>query len=190
MTLNAEQLLAQIAEEIRNDETCPLRKTRKNSVPGEGSSTALVAFVGEAPGAEEDETGRPFVGRSGQLLRRTIEEVGFKPEEYWIGNIIKCRPPENRDPSTDEVEHCKHYLFAQLVVIQPKVIVTVGRYSLHLLVKPSLKITEVRGKPLTKDGQLFLPTWHPSAILRSGMEKLPEFRRDIAAAKKLAEQAP
>jgi uracil-DNA glycosylase len=189
MTKSTEQLLAAIAKDIENDKTCPLRETRTHSVPGEGSATALVAFIGEAPGKEEDEQGRPFVGRSGQLLRRTIEEVGFKPDEYWIGNIIKCRPPENRDPTTEEVEHCKHYLFAQLVLIQPKVIVTLGRYSMGLLIDPKLKITKIRGQHIKKDGQLYLPTLHPSAILRSGLELLPEFRRDIATAKKLAEQA-
>lgn len=189
MTSQAEELLAQIAQEIESDKSCPLRHTRKHSVPGEGSATAKVAFIGEAPGAEEDESGRPFVGRSGQLLRKTIEEVGFKPDEYWIGNIIKCRPPENRDPSTEEVEHCKHYLFAQLVLIQPRVIVTLGRYSLNLLIDPALKITQIRGQHLKKDGQLFVPTFHPSAILRSGLEKLPEFRHDIAKAKKLADLA-
>ena len=189
MTKSTEQLLAEIAEEIEKDKTCPLRKTRTHTVPGEGSATAMVAFIGEAPGQDEDEQGRPFVGRSGQLLRKTIDEVGFKPDDYWIGNIIKCRPPGNRDPSSEEVEHCKHYLFAQLVLIQPKVIVTLGRYSMGLLIDPKLKITKIRGQHIKKDGQLYLPTFHPSAVLRSGMELLPDFRRDIATARKLAEQA-
>jgi uracil-DNA glycosylase family 4 len=187
MTHKPEQLLQQIAKEIEKDPTCPLRDSRTHTVPGEGSSTAKVVFIGEAPGQDEDEQGRPFVGRSGQLLRRTIEEVGFAADDYWIGNVIKCRPPGNRDPSTEEVEHCKHYLFAQLVIIQPKVIVTLGRYSLQLLIDPDLKITKIRGQHIKKDGQLYLPTFHPSAVLRSGMELLPDFRRDIATAKKLAE---
>jgi uracil-DNA glycosylase len=181
------ELLEAIAAEVRRCIACPLHSTRTHAVPGEGPETAPVVFVGEAPGRDEDEQGRPFVGRSGQLLRRTIRECGWAEEDVFIGNVLKCRPPENRDPQEPEVLACRHFLFAQLALIQPKVIVTLGRYSLNLLIDPKLKITQVHGRHIRKSGMLFLPTFHPSAVLRDN-NLLPDFRRDLAIAHKLSLQ--
>lgn len=149
---------------------------------------APVAFIGEAPGADEDRQGRPFVGRSGQLLRQTIREAGWREEDVFIGNVLKCRPPENRDPQDVEIAACRHYLDAQLALVRPKLIVTLGRFSMALLIKPGLKITEVRGKLVTREGRLILPTFHPAAVLRN-QNLLGEFRRDIFAALKLSQKA-
>lgn len=180
-------MLEELAGNIRACQTCTLAATRTQAVPGEGLSSARIAFVGEAPGKDEDEQGRPFVGRSGQLLRRTISEVGLKEEDVFIGNVLKCRPPNNRDPLDSEIQACSHYLEAQISLINPVVIVTLGRFSLNLLISPELKITKIRGQHIRKSGQLFLPTFHPAAVLRNN-NLLPDFRRDIAVARKLSEQ--
>ena len=187
MSESAGELLAAVAAEIRSCTACPLHAARANAVPGEGPANAPVAFIGEAPGGEEDRQGRPFVGRSGQFLRHTIREVGWREDEVFIGNVLKCRPPANRDPEDAEIDACRHYLIAQLVLIHPRVIVTLGRFSLHLLVDPRLQISKVRGQHIKKDGQLYLPTYHPSAILRNNNLQ-PDFYRDLKVAKKLAGQ--
>ena len=155
-------------------------------MPGEGNADARVMFVGEAPGQDEDEQGRPFVGRSGQLLRQTIREAGWREEEVFIANVLKCRPPENRDPQDNEIEACRSWLIAQIVTLRPVLIVTLGRYSMGLLIKPGLKISQVRGKHVRRDGLIILPTYHPSAVLRDS-GKLSDFRNDIRKARKLSE---
>ncbi len=180
-------LLEAIAAQITSCTACPLHQTRTHAVPGEGPPEARVVFIGEAPGAEEDSQGRPFVGRSGQLLRRTIVKVGWREDEVFIGNVLKCRPPGNRDPLDDEVETCSHFLQAQLVLIKPKVVVTLGRYSMNLLISPDHKITKIRGQHIRKDGLLYLPTYHPSAVLRNN-NLLRDFEIDLLKAKKLSEQ--
>lgn len=179
-------LLEDIAAQVRVCQLCPLHKGRTHAVPGEGPPDALVAFIGEAPGRDEDIQGRPFVGRSGQLLRKTIVDVGWREDEVFIGNVLKCRPEGNRDPQDHEIAACSHYLEAQLALINPRLIVTLGRFSLNLLIDPALKITKVRGQHIKKHGKLFLPTFHPSAILRN-MNLLIDFRRDLVKAKKLSE---
>jgi DNA polymerase len=179
-----------IAAEIRVCPRCPLCQTRTNAVPGEGPLGAALAFIGEGPGADEDAQGRPFVGRSGQLLRDAIRGAGLLEADVFIGNVIKCRPPGNRDPLPNEIEACRGYLFAQLALIQPRVIVTLGRFSMELLIKPGLKITDVRGRHILRHGQVILPTYHPSYVLRNRNNDIErDFRRDIAVARKLAEQA-
>lgn len=184
-----DQLLQAIAERVRVCTACPLHTTRTHAVPGEGPIGAPVAFIGEAPGGEEDKQGRPFVGRSGQLLRQTIRELGWAESEVFIGNVLKCRPPDNRDPQEAEIAACRHYLMAQLVLIKPRVVVTLGRYSMHLLINPKLVMGSAHGQHMLRDGQLYLPTYHPSAILRNN-NLLPEFKRDLAKARKLSELPP
>jgi DNA polymerase len=184
---SAAELLATIAEEVHACKACPLHQTRTNAVPGEGPADARIAFIGEAPGGDEDRIGRPFVGRSGQLLRRTITEVGWREEDVFIGNVLKCRPPGNQDPLPEQINACQHFLMAQLVLIRPKVIVTLGRFSLNLLIDRTLKISQIHGKHLLKDGQLYVPTYHPSAILRNN-RLTPDFKRDLHVAKSLSEK--
>lgn len=186
MSDSAIDLLHDIADEIRACQACPLHATRTHAVPGEGPVGARIAFVGEAPGRDEDEQGRPFIGRSGQLLRRTIAEIGLTGDDVFIGNVLKCRPPGNRDPQPAEIECCRHFLLAQLVLIKPRIVVTLGRYSMNLLISSNLKISKDHGKHILKDGLLYLPTFHPSAILRN-FSSPEEFKHDLLKAKKLSE---
>jgi len=184
------ELLEEIAAQVRGCTRCPLCQTRSNAVPGEGPIGTLLAFIGEAPGADEDEQGRPFVGKSGQLLREAIRDAGLAESDVFIGNVLKCRPPGNRDPLPEEMEACRSYLFAQLAILQPRMIVTVGRISMDLLIKPGLKITQYRGQHIRRNGQSFMPIYHPSYVLRNRNTDIErDFRRDIVVARKLAEQA-
>lgn len=187
MSETAVDLLQAIAVEVRACQACPLHAMRTNAVPGEGPINARIAFIGEAPGRDEDEQGRPFVGRSGQLLRRTISEIGLTEDEVFIGNVLKCRPPDNRDPQPAEIECCRHFLMAQLVIVQPRIVVTLGRFSMNLLIDKSLKISKDHGKHILKDGLLYLPTFHPSAILRN-FSSPAEFKRDLLKAKALSDR--
>ncbi|PIR43249.1 uracil-DNA glycosylase [candidate division WWE3 bacterium CG10_big_fil_rev_8_21_14_0_10_32_10] len=145
---------------------CRLCKGRKNAVVGEGNINAKIVFVGEAPGAEEDKQGRPFVGRSGMFLNDLMRKCGFKRTDVWIGNIIKCRPPENRDPMVDEVRACRPYLDRQLDLINPKMVVTLGRFALEYFL-PKEKISEVHGRPLRAKSRIIFPLYHPAAALRN-----------------------
>ncbi len=164
---DAQRLLDELAAQISACRRCALSEGRTNAVPGEGGAHAKVMFVGEAPGADEDKQGRPFVGRAGMLLRELIAHVGMEDGDYFIGNVLKCRPPGNRDPEPLEIEACKPWLYAQLAVIKPLVVVTLGRFSLGLLINPKLQISKARGQVFTIDGQHFLPMYHPAAILRN-----------------------
>ena len=154
-----------LAEEVAADGSLPLAGAA-NLVFGEGSPEAEVMFVGEAPGANENEQKRPFVGRAGQLLRRMIREVGWKEEEVYITNIVKRRPPENRDPLPEEIAVYKPYLTRQIDIIAPKVIVPLGRFAMNYFL-PEAKITRDNGKVFRVDGRLIVPLFHPAAALRA-----------------------
>ena len=166
--------LEQIAEEIKKCKKCDLWKTKTNYVPGEGSSYSGIVFVGEAPGREEDIQGRPFVGNAGKLLTELIEDkLGLRREQVFIGNVLKCRPPNNRDPHPEEIEACKPYLIRQLKVLKPSIIVCLGRHSASLLFNefrlPFSGITRVRGKPFEVKadwGKIkLIAVYHPAAAL-------------------------
>lgn len=146
---------------------CRLCKGRKNAVPGEGNINADIVFIGEAPGAREDELGRPFVGRSGDLLNELLLGIGLSRRDVWIGNVVKCRPPENRDPMVDEIRACRPYLEKQIDLIDPKVIVTLGRFAMEYFI-PNYKIAEAHGKPFKLKTRLVYPLYHPAAALRNG----------------------
>jgi DNA polymerase len=152
---------------------CSLSRTRTNLVFGEGNPEAELMFVGEAPGAEEDRQGKPFVGKAGQLLTRIIEAMGFARSDVYIANILKCRPPGNRDPSPDEVAACLQALKRQIEIIDPKVIVTLGRHALVALAAapPGQGITKVRGRIREFEGRPLMPTFHPAYLLRNPGEK-------------------
>ncbi len=155
--------LEQLKQKIADDKNLPLKS---NLVFGEGNPDCEVLFIGEAPGAAEDEQKRPFVGRSGQLLRKLIRELGWKEENVYITNIVKRRPPENRDPLPEEIEKYKPYLTQQIKIINPKVIVPLGRFSMNYFL-PNAKITRDQGR-LFKTGDLFVaPMFHPAAALRA-----------------------
>ncbi|MFH1218683.1 MAG: uracil-DNA glycosylase [Candidatus Peregrinibacteria bacterium] len=156
-------------------EKCGLCKGRKNGVPGEGDLNADVMFIGEGPGRDEDLQGRPFVGVAGKLLTELIDSLGMKREQVFIANVVKCRPPDNRDPLPEEVEACWPYLEEQIKMIKPKLVVTLGRHSMGRFL-PGLKISEVHGVPkrasgIWQDRQVYLPLFHPAVALYDPRKK-------------------
>ena len=155
--------------------TCAhLATTRRKVVFGVGDVEAQLMFVGEAPGADEDEQGEPFVGRAGQLLTKIIEAIGLQRSDVYIANVLKCRPPNNRAPEPDEVEQCEGFLFQQVATVQPKVIVALGTHAAHALLKIDTPISRLRGQVLDFRGAKLVPTFHPAYLLRS-----PDRKRDV-----------
>jgi DNA polymerase len=159
-------LLAVIDQNIKVCTKCRLGKTATNAVPGEGNSEAELVLIGEAPGETEDLTGRPFVGRAGRLLETLLAKIGYKREDVWIGNIIKHRPPLNRDPLPDEILACQPYLTEQLRLMAPKLVVTLGRFALSYFYTDG-KISRDRGSVITTAKYAVFPVYHPAAALRS-----------------------
>ncbi len=157
--------MAELAAQIRSCSSCGLAQSRIQAVPGEGDAYAEIMFIGEAPGKNEDEQGRPFIGQSGKFLTSMIEEIGLRREDVFIGNVIRCRPPENRDPNPQELAACDSWLRAQLRIIQPRVVCTLGRYAMNALIDPAIQISKVHGMPMEKNGTLFIPLYHPAAAL-------------------------
>jgi len=162
--MNKEEALRKLEEEIAADKNLPL--DHANLVFGEGSINPRILFIGEAPGQEEDKQKRPFVGRSGKLLDKLIEELGWKREEVYITNIVKRRPPENRDPLPEEIEAYKPYLTRQIEIIDPPLIATLGRFSMNYFL-PEAKISRDQGKLFKINGRYIYPLLHPAAALRS-----------------------
>ncbi len=164
---------------------CDLAKTRKNVVFGEGNPHAKLMFIGEGPGATEDETGRPFVGRAGQLLTKMIENVLEIPRsEVYIANIVKCRPPNNRVPTPEEARTCIPYLFKQIEIINPKILVALGATSYRWLTGDTTPISKVRGERIEFRGRILIPTFHPSYLLRNPSKK-KEAYQDLLKIKEL-----
>jgi uracil-DNA glycosylase len=163
---------------------CRLSETRTNVVFGVGSADADLMFVGEAPGRNEDLRGEPFVGRAGMLLDQLLAEVGIPRETVYIANVLKCRPPNNRDPQPDEIEACKGYLRRQIELIRPRVVVTLGNFATKLLLRTSMGITRTRGRsyPWWLDSTL-IPTFHPAAALRGGDRVTDAMRQDFSLMK-------
>ena len=162
---------AQLYNEIGNCEKCKLCQTRTNVVPGEGDPHARLMFIGEGPGQEEDRQGRPFVGRSGELLTRMIQAIGIERTEVYICNVVKCRPPRNRDPEPDEVAACLNYLRAQVALVRPRVVVLLGRVACQHTLNERVSITRDHGRWYERKGVWFMPTFHPSALLREPANK-------------------
>lgn len=169
---------------VKNCRKCTLAVTRKNVVFGEGNSKANLVFIGEAPGEEEDIQGRPFVGKAGKLLDQLIERIGLRREHVYICNVLKCRPPNNRDPEEKEIASCKNYLFSQLELIKPKIICTLGRHAYNTLFDINERITKVRGILKDYRGMMLLPTYHPSFLLRN-QDKIKEAWEDMERLKQL-----
>ncbi len=162
-----ELTLPLLEERVKDCTRCGLSATRRSVVFGEGNERARLLFVGEAPGEEEDLQGRPFVGRAGKLLDQMIQRIGLKREQVFICNVLKCRPPNNRDPEPQEVQACKGYLFAQLALIKPRVICALGRHACNTLLDVDERITRIRGRFTDFKGIKLLPTYHPSYLLRN-----------------------
>lgn len=185
--------LNQIAEEIKNFTGLDIAKNAKHPVPGEGNPDAEIMCIGEAPGQVEDNTGRPFVGQSGQFMAKTLlETTGLKREDVFITNIVKYRPPDNRDPFPDEIEACRDWLDRQIKIINPKVIVTLGRFSMGKFIT-GVTISRVHGVPRTIQFQgstyTVFPMFHPAAALRAG-EVLKQFKADFVKLNQLLNQKP
>jgi DNA polymerase len=153
---------------------CRLAETRKHVVYGVGNPKADLMFIGEAPGRDEDEQGEPFVGRAGQLLTDIIKAMKLTRDDVYIANVIKCRPPENRNPEPDELEACRPYIRRQVELIEPKVIVTLGRFALQSLTEKAYGISSVRGQWLEYNGIKVMPTYHPAYLLRT-----PAAKKDV-----------
>ena len=161
-----------IAREVRDCRLCKLGRTRTNAVPGEGHPHARIMFVGEGPGADEDAQGRPFVGAAGRLLDKIIAAMDLNRKEVFIGNVVKCRPPGNRVPESDEVSACVPYLARQIELIRPDILVILGATALKALIDPKASITRMRGTWLTRSGIMVMPTFHPAALLRDPGKKV------------------
>jgi uracil-DNA glycosylase len=185
------QGLVELFEEVQGCTRCPLYETRTKAVFGSGNADADLMFVGEAPGAEEDRQGLPFVGRAGQLLNQMLEEIGLSREDVFIANVLKSRPPGNRDPQPLEIEACKPYLFEQVRLIEPRVLCTLGNFSTKLLSGSPTGITRVRGTPQIHEfgGRtvFLLPLFHPAAALRTPSVK-EQLRADFATIPELLQR--
>ena len=173
---------------VQNCHLCQLSKTRKNVVFGEGDENADIMFIGEGPGATEDETGKPFVGKAGELLTKIIENVLFlQREQVYIANIVKCRPPNNRVPTPNEVESCLPYLLKQINLIKPKIIITLGATAYNNLTNDKTSISKIRGEVLSFGNAKLIPTFHPSFLLRNPSAKKYVFA-DMKKVKRLKDE--
>jgi uracil-DNA glycosylase family 4 len=157
--------LSELAAAVRACTACPLSRTRKNAVPGEGSGRRGIVLVGEAPGAKEDQQGRPFVGQAGKLLGVLLKKNGILREEVFITNVVKCRPPKNRPPKPSEVKACRPYIERQLQLLAPRMVCPMGNSALRALADPKANITKVHGSPVEIKGLRIFPLYHPAAVL-------------------------
>lgn len=171
-----EILIEELKKEVLKCKKCSLFMGRKNVVFGEGNINTKILFIGEAPGVEEDIMGKPFVGNAGKFLTELLKSINLFRENIYITNVLKCRPPGNRTPAKEEIETCKEYLFSQIAIIKPKLICTLGRIPLNLLMEPTLSITFSHGKALNWKGIIIFPMYHPAAALHRG-----SLRREIEA---------
>ncbi len=162
----------ELSREIEGCTKCRLHVNRTNTVPGEGNIGAEVMFIGEAPGADEDKQGRPFVGKAGKLLDKALNALGFfRDKNFYICNICKCRPENNRTPAEDEAEACLPYLRSQVAIIRPKIIVCLGATSAKYIIDRQTRITSIRGKWIERKGYYIIATFHPAALLRDESKK-------------------
>ena len=185
--MTAEETLTQIAAEVSVCQKCVLYHSRKKSVPGEGPANSEIMFIGEGPGFHENEQGRPFVGAAGQFLDELLAQAGLKRSEVWIGNVVKCRPPGNRDPLPEELAACNAYLERQIAAIDPKIIISLGRYSMGKFM-PGAKISTVHGQMRRVGDRFVIAMFHPAAALHQAALK-PAILKDFAQLPKLLEQA-
>lgn len=175
--------LQKVAAEVRVCQLCSLAAGRTHAVPGEGPANAELMLIGEGPGQNEDKQGRPFVGASGHFLTTLIAAAGYKREEVFIANVVKCRPPQNRDPLPEEIGACAQYLDRQIALINPKVIVTLGRFSMARYF-PGAKISAIHGQAKVIDGRTIVPMFHPAAALHQAALR-PTLEADFARLKQI-----
>lgn len=177
--------LEKIINEVKQCEKCDLCKTRTNTVPGCGNFDSGIMFIGEGPGRNEDEQGRPFVGAAGKVLDSLLESINLKREDVFITNVVKCRPPKNRDPLPEEVSACYPFLERQLDIIRPKIIILLGRHAMDRFL-PGQKISVDHGKPKRKDKQVYFPIYHPAATIYR-RELFVELEKDFKKIPKIIE---
>lgn len=179
--------LEDVYNEVLNCKKCALHKNRTNVVFGSGNDKAVVIFIGEAPGYYEDLKGKPFVGAAGKLLTKLLKSVDLSREQVYIANVIKCRPPNNRNPLSGEIDICKKYLYAQIDFINPQIICTLGNLATKLILKKNVGITSIRGKLFRVGGRLVLPIYHPAAALYTP-SYLPSLEKDFVTMKKVLDK--
>ena len=177
----------ELEAEAKQCTKCKLCKNRNNVVFGTGNKNATLMFIGEGPGADEDIQGIPFVGKAGKLMNLAFEAIGLKREDVYIANIVKCRPPSNRNPEDDEATACLDYLRNQVILVKPKIIVLLGSVALKNILGKEYGITASRGKWIEKRGILYMPTWHPAALLRDETKKI-DFIKDLKLVMKALEE--
>ncbi len=178
--------LDSLADEIRNCRRCPLWKSRDEAVPGEGPSSASCMLIGESPGKEENNTGRPFVGRSGDFLNKSLEKSGLRRKDFFITGSVKCHPPQNRDPKAEELESCRPYLDRQIKIIAPHILVLLGRIATKGFLGRN-KVTDIRGRVVKENDRLLLATFHPAAAMRFPSRRKP-FLEDMETLSSLLEE--
>jgi DNA polymerase len=161
--------LAQLADKIKACQACPLQAGRLQAVPGDGDPHSEILFIGEGPGQKEDELGSPFVGAAGKFLDELLAAIKLTRKDVFVTNVVKCRPPDNRDPEPEEISTCTDlYLWKQIEAIKPKLIATLGRHSMAIFLPPDLKISQIHGQPKRVKGYVVLPLYHPAAALYNG----------------------
>jgi len=159
-----DQIFAELNAEVQACQKCALAKTRTKAVPGEGPLDAEIMLIGEGPGFHEDQQGRPFVGASGRFLEELLRSIGYRRDQVYITNVVKCRPPDNRDPAPDEIRSCAPYLDSQVGALSPKIVITLGRYSMAKFF-PGQSITRIHGQPKREPGRIIFPMFHPASAL-------------------------
>ncbi|MDH7485637.1 MAG: uracil-DNA glycosylase [Anaerolineae bacterium] len=179
--------LEALNRQITTCQRCPLGQMRTRAVPGEGPADAQIMFIGEAPGFHEDRQGRPFVGAAGKFLEELLASIGLKREDVYIANVIKCRPPGNRDPQPDEIAACRPYLDKQIDLIQPRIIITLGRFSMARYF-PGATISRIHGQPKRVGGRIYYPMLHPAAalhqphwrpLIEEDIKRIPELLKEL-----------
>ncbi len=173
--MSSDDELRAVATEVRACKACKLYRSRKNAVPGEGPAASDLMFIGEGPGFHENEQGRPFVGAAGKYLEELLASIGLRREQVFIGNVVKCRPPGNRDPLPEEIQACSAFLERQIQAIQPKVVVALGRFSMARFF-PNARISDIHGQARMLNGRMVVAMYHPAAALHQ-----PSLRREIEA---------
>lgn len=190
MSDDRRRVLAELAAEAAGCTACPLAATRTTVVFADGGIGAEVMFVGEAPGFHEDQQGVPFVGAAGKLLDTLLGEIGLRRDQVYIANVLKCRPPGNRDPQPGEIEACQGFLRRQLELVEPRVVVTLGNFATRLLLKREVGITRLRGQVYPWWHRSLVPTFHPAAALRGGDRVLDQMREDFALVAGILQDTP
>lgn len=182
------QELKKIEEEIKKCTKCDLHRFRIQAVPGNGVYNTKIMLIGEAPGKNEDEQGLPFIGQAGKLLEQMLNKIGLSRNDIFITNVVKCRPPENRDPQPTEIQACVPYLFQQIQLLDPKLIILVGKYSVNSVLGINLKISHLKGRVFIKDNRYIFCTYHPAFVLRNYSLYIDEYIFHFEKIKKVLEK--